>query len=135
VWPEKPRQGEDYVNDYYFADSYYVIGGAGTTYSALGGFYYDSGTAGVVIGMFLVGAALRALWSYYRHNATNESVMLIFAASLPLVLRVMREQPQGALALGLFVVVPLILATWIGARKPASRPAMVVPAPRGTTTA
>jgi hypothetical protein len=136
LWPGKPRQGEDFVNDYYFADTYFVIGDAGTAYSALGGFYYDSGMAGVVIGMFLLGLALRALWGYYQRHAGNESVALVYAASLPLVLRVMREQPQGALALGLFIVVPLVLATWIAARTVVPRPTMGSPGvPRRTSTA
>jgi hypothetical protein len=81
---------------------------AGPAPSMFGGFYFDSGILGVIIGCVLVGVAARTVFEYWRQNPQNAGVRLLFASCLPLVLVMVRGNPSDTLARASYTVIPLV---------------------------
>ena len=82
---------------------------AGPAPSMFGGFYFDLGIPGVVIGCLLVGIAARTLFEYWRRDPSNAGLRLLFASSLPLVLVMVRGNPTDTLARATYTVIPLVI--------------------------
>jgi oligosaccharide repeat unit polymerase len=119
MWADKPRAVEGILNYEILGTP---LGGGGIAFSMLGGFYYDSGVIGVIIGMGLLGVGFRILWEYYRTNLHNDTVIMVYAASVPFVISLLRGNLQYLLAVALFVVVPIILvARFFGKHKTTRR--------------
>lgn len=116
LWPDKPYGAEDLLNQQLFETD---LGMAGVAYSILGGFYYDSGILGVIIGTFFLGLTFRFVWEYFRYNQNNDVVCMIYAASLPFTISIARGNLQYLLAVALFIVAPIVVVAWItGIRRP-----------------
>jgi hypothetical protein len=81
---------------------------AGPAPSMFGGFYFDSGIPGVIIGCVLVGVAARTIFEYWRRNPQNAGVRLLFASCLPLVLVMIRGNPSDTFARATYTVIPLV---------------------------
>jgi hypothetical protein len=116
LWPNKPRQAEDRLNERFFATQGYRAGEPGVSYSLLGGLYFDSGVLGVAIGMAFIGVMLRVLFEYFRRYEQNDAVRLLYAATLPFVVVLMRGNLQDTVSRMLFVVVPAYLVLRWSAR-------------------
>jgi hypothetical protein len=129
LWAGKPRSSDQVLNHDLFGAIGYHLGDAGVAYSAVGDFYYDTGFVGIVIGMFLIGAAFRLAWEYWRRNQNSEWARLVYALLLPFTVIVLRGNVQDSGTRALFVVVPAALvpagAVLVRRRRsgPKSRPA------------
>lgn len=116
LFPNKPQTGDIEVYTALFPEQAAVTR-AGTASSVFGGFYYDSGLPGVVVGALLVGFALRLMYEYLLANPTNAAVRLGYAASLPLTIILFRGNPTDTLARASYLVLPLILAVWLSSAR------------------
>ena len=104
VWGSKPYVAEAKIDAAAFG---VTAGSASVAFSVLGGFYYDSGAIGVLLGMALIGALLRFISEYlslYRSSAIGR---LMLSATLPLVLVLARGTLSSTLAQAIFVVAPI----------------------------
>ena len=116
LWPGKPRLANTYLNDYLLTVEQ---GEAGAAYSVIGELYYDLGLVSVVIGMLAVGALFRALWAYRQANRGNDMIAMLFAASLPYTVVLVRGNFGDSLARSLFTVVPILVVAYLAARQTA----------------
>lgn len=120
LWPSKPRQADDLLNEYFFGSVGYAAGGAGAAYSLFGGFYFDSGIFGIATGALVVGLALRFGWEYFRQDTASPIRAMQIAAAMPFVIILMRGNVQDTLSRAMFVLVPLIAFEVVA--RPATRP-------------
>jgi hypothetical protein len=105
---------------------------AGFASSTLGSFYADSGFVGVVIYCALLGIILRVMFEWWRMNKRNASVTIVYAATLPLLIILLRANPPAALGLWTILVAPILIAFWYGARRPVRARTSAPRAARGT---
>jgi hypothetical protein len=127
LWPNKPRQAEDLLNERFFGGQGYRAGNPGVAYSVLGDLYFDSGFLGVTLGMTAIGILLRALFEYFQRYSHNDAVCLVYAATLPFVVVLMRGNLQDTFARILFVVLPILLVLrWSAAERRAIDPDFIL---------
>lgn len=67
----------------------------------------------------VIGVAIRALWEYYQRNPKSEGLQIVLAASLPMLVVMIRNGEIDALGRSLFQIGPLVLCLIV-----ASRPAI-----------
>ena len=121
LWPGKPETADARIFTYLFPRVASATR-AGSAPSVFGGLWLDSGYFGVVIGSFLFGFAARVLYEYFLRLAGNPSVRLLYAASLPVVLMLLRGNPTDTLARAAFLIVPILIIVWFAApRRPWAR--------------
>lgn len=118
LWPSKPYAAEAVMNEAAFGARGVRAGDASVAYSPIGGFYYDSGWIGVVIGMAGIGWTLKVLWQYFRLHRSNDVVHVFFSISLPLVIVLMRGNIPDTLARAAFFLFPLLTISWLSRVKP-----------------
>ena len=116
LWPGKPQDGSVYTNQYLWPQQAAVTR-AGNAPSMFGGFFYDSGYVGVIAYSVLIGIALRAGFEWFRANWRDPGVRLVYAASLPLVVNLIRAAPSDTISRAGYVVLPLIIFLWIHSRR------------------
>ena len=119
LWPEKPHPIACRINA--------LAGGpgAGTPACIVSEFYLNAGSAGILVGMMLVGMLLRLAYAYVGADRSNPGVVLLCAplvATLPNLLT--RSLAPRLFTLTLFVA-PAILALWFVTR-PVGRPLRTV---------
>jgi len=113
LWPDKPRQADDLLNEFFFGDVGYSVGNAGVAYSLFGGLFYDSGLLGVLLGGLACGFLLRISWEWYGRHAGSPVATLVLATMLPFVVILLRGNTQDTLSRALFVIVPLLVVGFI----------------------
>lgn len=121
VWPSKPFWAEDKLNSYLFPGAR-GDGKAGLAFSVVGGFYYDSGLAGVVLGLGLFGLLWQFFWVRLKLSDFSQSMVLIYAAAYPLLGVMLRGNIQSGVARALFVVAPVVFVTWLARRTMLTEP-------------
>lgn len=119
-----PRQ---WWSDKPFSADYYIFSNilpfeaahtrAGTSPSMFGGFFYDSGFVGLALYGFLIGAAVRTLFEYFRAYRWSSGVRLFYAASFPLVILLLRGNLTDMFPRALYLVAPLVFALWVCSRR------------------
>lgn len=121
LWPDKPYPAEAALNKELFSAS---EGEASVAYSVIGGFYYDSGIVGVLLGMGLLGVLFRAAFEWLKVDSTNDMARLIYALILPFTVILLRGNLPDTAARALFIVGPAVLAAHLaGRRRPEKHPA------------
>ena len=90
---------------------------AGTAPSIFGGFYYDSGLVGVLIGSMLFGVLARALYEYLLKYPASAGVRLLYASTLPFIIVLLRGNPTDTLARMLYIVFPILITLWLTGRR------------------
>ena len=110
LWPTKPRIPEEQIMDAAFPDAY-LRTRAGATFTAMGTFYFDSGIAGVIVGMALSGVTLRFLWVWMQPEGRFLDAAI--ASSLPLLAFLFaRASLPAAAVIGVWTLLPFFgLAT------------------------
>jgi predicted small integral membrane protein len=128
LYPDKPQSADSLINDELVpARAQYTRFGIAP--SMFGGFYFDSGILGVLVGSFVVGVCARALFEYLRRNPTNAGVRLLFASSFPMVLVIVRGNPSDTLARATYTVFPLAVFFWVTGRMDTKRAHHAPPGP------
>lgn len=117
VWPAKPESADTTLFGYLFPEVRAVTK-AGTAPTMFGGFYFDAGYPGLIIGSVVVGVLFRTLYEYFRANRWNQGVQILFAAMLPFVIVLFRGNPTDTMARVAFVIPPLIVGLWLSGRSP-----------------
>lgn len=109
--PNKPKSAGEYVAPYLFP----VTAGPGgvkkrASFNAamFGAFWADSGWISLILGGVLVGLTLRWMWEYFRLHVSNLGIQLAFAASLPLLVIMVRNGVVDTVARGLFLIGPIL---------------------------
>lgn len=86
-----------------------------------GDFFADSGWISSLIYCFLLGIGVRILWEYFRRNESSKGIQIVFAATLPMLIILIRNSFTDAVARSLFEVGPLILCLIVCSRPPMRR--------------
>ena len=81
-----------------------------------GDFYADYGWTTVVLYCFVIGIAVRFLWEYFLLHKASEGIQIVFAASLPILVIMVRNSVTDAIARALFLVGPLLLCLIVCSR-------------------
>jgi hypothetical protein len=119
LWPGKPYHPEGYLDVAAFgAQGVSSAGSASVLFTTMGGFYYDSGVIGVIVGMAFVGALLRVISEYVTAHRSNALVLLTLSAILPLVVVLSRGNLADTLSRSLFVVVPIPVIAFLARKRP-----------------
>ena len=111
VFPAKPQPPDASFNAYFYPDQVRLLG-TGSAVSYFGGLWYDSGFVGVLIGGILAGYLFGWLWRYLSSNVADPYARLVYAASLPFVVILLRGNPADSIPRALYGVGPLILLAW-----------------------
>jgi hypothetical protein len=109
LWPNKPRPADDILNDAIFQNNTRGTGNAQVAMSIVMNFYLDSGYLGVAVGMLFLGIVARAIASYRWRFPANDSVMRLYAMTLPMLIVLVRGSLPITLGRLLFTVAPLIV--------------------------
>ena len=119
---EKPKPGAVHATDYLFPGN---TRSAIFTNSLFGDLYADWGLPTVALFTFLFGILVRFLWEYFLRNRHSEGMQIIFAASMPLFIILMRDNFSLTFGRALFLIFPLVVCLFMcaegrrGAREPA----------------
>jgi hypothetical protein len=84
-------------------------------------FYWDFWLVGVIVGMAVFGVAARALYEWFLRFEGELAAQLIFAIGVWFVVIGARNDPVDTIVLATFVVLPLIVVSWLaGTRRHAA---------------
>lgn len=86
-----------------------------------GDFYADGGYVTIVIYCLLLGIAVRFFWEYFLLNKYSEGMQIVLAATLPMLVILVRNSVVDAIARALFLVGPLLLCLIVCSRPPMRR--------------
>ncbi len=95
-----------------------TTGGGSYGPTAFGSMFADYGWVTVVIFSALIGIALRALWEYFRRHADSLGMQLFYAAVLPLIIILFRDDIVTGFAISVFLALPLVICVWVCSRPP-----------------
>lgn len=121
IYPNKPVTADEKIYGMLFPVQA-TYSKAGTAPSIFGGFYYDAGLLGVLIGSFLIGVLARALFEYLMAYPNNVGVRLVYASTIPFIFILVRGNPTDTIARMGYIVFPIILALLLAGHRDA-RPA------------
>jgi oligosaccharide repeat unit polymerase len=111
---KKPKAAGQWVVDRLFPSK----GGKRASFNPamFGDFYSDYGFVTIVLFCAAVGIATRVLWEYFRRNSASLGMQIVFAATLPVLVIVIRNSVLDAVARGLYLTGPLVLCMIVCAR-------------------
>ena len=109
LWPDKPRQAEELLNEWFFGSVGYVAGSPGVAFSIFGGLYFDDGLISVLLGGLACGVLVRISWEWYRKQTGSLIAGLQLAAAMPFTVILMRGNIADTLSRALFVIVPIFV--------------------------
>lgn len=115
VWPEKPLESNDRLLKTLWPQ-HYAVSRAAPASSIAGGLYQDSGLLSVFAGMLAIGVIARALWAWFMRWEQSVDTQLIYAATLPLFVWLLRGNVVSTVAIGAFTLLPLPIAFWLTRR-------------------
>jgi hypothetical protein len=127
LWPDKPMEANDQFVAYMWSEQYQVAR-AGSASSFIGHLYQDSGLWTVFLGMFALGAILKATWVWREKWSGHLSVQLVYATVLPITLVLLRGTLTFAAVNAAFIIMPLALGLWVARKSglvPSSRPVAI----------
>ncbi|HMT06091.1 MAG TPA: O-antigen polymerase [Solirubrobacterales bacterium] len=116
LWPDKPRSSSEELYSKYFP-AHYELNRAGTLFTLVSEFYYDSGIFGVIVGMSLVGWAYARLWLWVIARPRDPWRWAMYAPVWISSTIAFRGDLALTFGLGLFVFGPLLLGLWISRRR------------------
>lgn len=116
LWEGKPASADSEIYQELFPFQASITR-AGPSPSMFGGFWYDAGWIGVILGALIVGTLARTLYEYFLARPENAGVRMIYAAALPLTFLMPRSNPTDALPRSVFLIVPVILCVWAASRR------------------
>lgn len=119
LWPSKPRSSSEELYSRYFP-AHYEINRAGTLFTLASEFYYDSGIAGVLIGMGLVGLAFAAMWRWVLARPGDVWAAALYAIVPGMSTIIFRGDLALSFGLALFLFGPVLAGYWLGARRRAA---------------
>lgn len=100
--------------------------------SLLGDLYVEFSLAGIVLGMFAIGAGVAIVREWFRLHSTNRGVGLVYAACFPVMMSLLVEGVTGLLSELIRVGGPIAVSVWVLSRvgrvRPLARPACWVEA-------
>lgn len=106
LWPGMPRESNAVVMRNMDRERFDDANSAAAT-SIVGYLYYDSGYITVVGGMFSLGIALAILWQVYVRSPAAVTTQLLYAATVPLIIVLIRGTLPATMTHGAFVLIPL----------------------------
>lgn len=116
IWPSKPRAGDETLTQRLF-----VAPGLNSTarqYTPMGNFYLDFGYVGALLGMAGLGLLARIHFEYFRANASNGAVQILYAATLLFLVVLLRGSVGDAAGRLVFIVPPLLLGLHLARARP-----------------
>jgi oligosaccharide repeat unit polymerase len=119
LWKDKPRAGDEIFTRTVLSNSYF--GGAPRQYTPLANFYLDFGYVGILIGMAMLGLLARAHFELLFVNSEAATRQLLYAATFPLWLPLLRGSLADAAGRLFFVLPPILTILFISTRYAAER--------------
>jgi hypothetical protein len=116
----KPQAGGEFVVHYLFP---LPPGSTRSSFnpSMFGDFFDDYAWVSLVFWCGLLGVGIRTLWEYFRLYSSSEGLQIAFAALLPMLVVMIRNNLTDAVGRSLYQVFPLILCLIVCSRQPVRR--------------
>jgi hypothetical protein len=111
LWNDKPRPGDEILARTLFVER--GINLAPRQFSPIGNFYLDFGFIGAALGMIVLGAVAHTHYEYFRLNSANPAVQVVYAATLPFWIVLLRGSVTDTAGRLLFVLPPLLLGLYM----------------------
>ncbi len=131
----KPPAAAQFVIDRLFP--YTIQTRASFNPAVFGDFYADDGWVTIVLYGIIVGIVIRFMWEYFKRYEDSEGVQILFAATLPVLVIMVRNSVVDSFARSLFLSGPLLLCLivcsrermrrWAGYRLRSERPELRPP--------
>jgi hypothetical protein len=86
-----------------------------------GDFYADGGYVTIILYDLFVGIVVRFIWEYFRRFESSEGVQILYAATLPVLVIMVRNSVVDAFARSLFLSGPLLLCLIVCSRQKVRR--------------
>jgi hypothetical protein len=102
----KPQSGLEHVTYDLFPATKTARASFGPSW--LGDLYDDYGWFTVVLFCVLIGAGTRVIWEYFLRNSGSAGMQMVFAASLPMFIVLVRNSLTDVIARSVFMTFPLI---------------------------
>ncbi len=109
LWLAKSTESMDLIGQTLWP-AHYAVTRAGAASSVIGNLYADSGFVTVVLGMLLIGAALRWFWLWFSKYADSVGAQLLYASAVPFTVILFRGTFPDTFSRMLFTVAPLLIA-------------------------
>ena len=109
LWADKPLSSAELLYSRYFPE-WYAESKANSQFSVIGDFYFDLGTAGVIIGMFVFGVGARLMAGVLAAAPTSRAAQFLYAPFIPLFVVLLRGDIPLTLGLALYIYGPLLIA-------------------------
>jgi hypothetical protein len=114
VWKSKPRAGDEVFTQEVLANPYFAQ--APRQYTPLANFYLDFGYFGVLVGMMMLGMLARFHFEALGRNQSGAARQLLFAATLPLWIPLLRGSLTDTAGRLFFVLPPLLMIFFVSTR-------------------
>jgi hypothetical protein len=111
----KPPAAGQWVVDRLFPETKQIR--ASFNPALFGDFWADGGWWTIVIYDILVGIICRFIWEYFKRHSFSEGVQILFAATLPVLVIMVRNSVVDAFARSLFLSGPLLLCLIVCSRE------------------
>jgi hypothetical protein len=115
VWPNKPLSNTDELYSRFFPD-YYTYNRAGTAFTLVSDFYFDSGIPAVVLGMALVGWLYARLWEWLRAVPEDRWRWALYGPTFAMSTLLIRGDVALCFGISIFVFGPALAGWWLAGR-------------------
>lgn len=112
----KPQSGLEHVTSDLFPATRTARASFGPSW--LGDLYDDAGWLSVVLFCFLIGVGIRFIWDYFRANSDRAGMQMVFAATLPMLIVLVRNSLTDVVARSVFMILPVVLCMVVCSRPP-----------------
>ena len=109
LWPTKPRSSGELLYSMFFPDDY-AISRANTQFSVIGELYFDSGVAGVILGLVLLGWVTAKVYVWFERHRQDPWAQVAYSMFPWLLVFALRGDLLQSAALGIFLYLPLVVA-------------------------
>jgi hypothetical protein len=115
ILQNKPPAAGQFVIDRLFPHA--AVQRASFNPAIFGDFFSDAGWVTIILYDIVIGIVCRFIWEYFKRFETSEGVQILFAATLPILVIMVRNSVVDAFARSLFLSGPLLLCLIVCSRE------------------
>jgi hypothetical protein len=115
ILKDKPPAAGQFVADRLFPNT--IATRATFNPAIFGDFWADAGWYTIILYDLIIGVICRFIWEYFKRFETSEGVQILFAATMPVLVIMVRNSVVDAFARSLFLSGPLLLCLIVCSRE------------------
>jgi hypothetical protein len=116
LWSDKPVSSTSALYSRFFPANYRVQK-AGTAFTLVSDFYYDSGVLGVVIGMAIAGWTFARFWFWFNYRRLDPWAWALYGPAFAMSTLLFRGDLALSFGVGIFVFGPTLIGVWVASRR------------------